>query len=344
MNLFDYFETVYENLRTTERDKGNSSDYYLSVGGYVIQLHFASPALIPFVMPAFEHLATDPKNPADLTVCLWDGSGDHSRMPPSPSWNDNAFSCPFYLSNDRFSLTCETWPHRLNLFDRERNLALYWIHDARDIPWYEKGSPLRFIMAWWASSRGYQFIHGAAVGTQTGGVLLAGESGTGKSTAVLACLDSELKYAADDYCILTGDTEPFILSIYCTGKLKGARDVERFPHLRPLLVNQDRLDKEKAMLFFTGSYKEKLINKFPLKAILLPAVTMKKETILKRSDWYPALKKIFHSTAKQKTNSSPEDFYSICRVAKRVPSYVLEAGTDLKRIPDVILELLAREG
>ena len=133
------------------------------------------------------------------------------------------------LTNERIHTAYHLGPNIFSIIDLKENLALYWVKDAQALPYYEIGSPLRTILHWWADQGAYQFVHGGAVGLPTGGVLLAGKGGTGKSTTALACLEAGLLYASDDYCLIRTDTEPFVYSIYNTAKLRGDLDLERFP-------------------------------------------------------------------------------------------------------------------
>src|SRR5205823_136180 len=82
-------------------------------------------------------------------------------------------------------------------------------------------TPLRHILHLWLASRGVQFVHAGAVGRPSGGCLIVGKSGSGKSTSTLATLGSELLYAGDDYVgvsVTTGGAH--VHSIYGCGKLE----------------------------------------------------------------------------------------------------------------------------
>ena len=84
--------------------------------------------------------------------------------------------------------------------------------------------------------------------TASGGVLIAGKSGSGKSTTTLACLTSGLLYAGDDYVLADVAAEPYVHSLYSTAKLV-PDNCDRFPQLRPLVSNPDKLDEQKALIY-----------------------------------------------------------------------------------------------
>ncbi len=231
-------------------------------------------------------------------------------------------------------------PNILSLLDRQQNLAYYWIEDAQDIPYWEKGSPLQTILNWWTTEHQCQYVHAGAVGTPGGGVLLAGKGGAGKSSTALACIDSSLVYASDDYCLVTNNPAPYVYSLYNTAKLKGQADLERFPRLAPLINNIDRLGLEKAMLFLHQHYPKKIVQGFPIKAVLIPQVTGKLDTKLRPTTAGAALRSLAPSTMFQLAGTGQIALQMMSSLVKQVPCYVLELGTDMVQIPEVILHLL----
>ena len=65
-------------------------------------------------------------------------------------------------------------PDILNIVDVEADLGFLWKRDLSPLPYYEAGSPMRALLHGWMRKQGVQFVHGGAVGTESGGVLLAG--------------------------------------------------------------------------------------------------------------------------------------------------------------------------
>ena len=114
-----------------------------------------------------------------------------------------------------------------------------------------------------------QLMHAGAVGYADGGVLLAGKSGSGKSTTALACLASDLLFASDDYVCVATTAQPWVHSLYSTAKLVPG-NLSRFPELSGKLSNPDRLTTEKAMVNVHAHFPAKVLSGFPIRAILLP--------------------------------------------------------------------------
>ncbi|MEH1910263.1 MAG: serine kinase [Nostoc sp.] len=347
-----YFQLVYEGFQRAAQIS-SCIDRFYTIAGYSLCLRFAGSGLIPQITPALSHLMAEPIAHPDLTICLWDNASTGTRLPLLINsllelirlhWTD-------YLGprkeikvydGDRIRTNFHIGPNILSVLDRQQNLACYWIEDAQDIPYWEKGSPIQTILNWWTSDRQHQYIHAGAVGMPDGGILLVGKGGSGKSSTALACIDSPLMYASDDYCLVSTDPKPYVYSLYNTAKLKGQADLERFPRLAPMVNNVERLELEKAMLFLHQHHPEKITRGFPIKAVLIPQVTGKLDTKLRPATAGTALKALAPSTIFQLAGSGQTAFGIMSSLIKQVPCYALELGTDMVQIPIVIEHLLSQ--
>jgi hypothetical protein len=208
------------------------------------------------------------------------------------------------------------------------------------MPYWEGGAPLRLLLHWWLSHGPMQLMHGGAVGLPAGGVLLVGRSGSGKSTAAVACLDSALGYAADDYVLARAAPQPYAHSLYNTAKLD-ADNLHRFPHLRPALRNADKLDTQKGLLFLHEALPERVLRGFPIRAVLLPRFSGQTHTRVRPASAGQALAAAAPTTIFQNRRTGPQILQMNASLVRQVPAYVLETGTDLAQIPAAILALLA---
>jgi hypothetical protein len=345
-----YFKQIYRSFQKAEKATKQLS-YFYNFGGYIICLRFAGDALVEPLTSALAHLATEPTTNPALTICVWDTISTRIKMPLLVSMLLEIVRLRWWVcldprqeikgyQSERIMTTFNPWENILNAIDTKKNIAIYWIKDGSQLPYYEKGSPFRTILNWWMQKHQRQYLHAGAIGFADGGILLVGKGGSGKSTTALACINSELTYASDDYCLLGMEPIPYIYSLYNTGKLKSAEDLQRFPHLVPLITNSDRLDREKVTIFLYQNYPQKIISGFPLRAIFLPKVTGKKETNLKPTTSIEALKAIAPSTIFQLAGSGSETMETLVKLVKLVPCYVLEVGTDMNQIPQIIRAFL----
>jgi hypothetical protein len=348
-----FFQFVYALHKKAERNVGETQDRFFNIGERPVRLHFVGNGLVSALTPALAHLEIPPTDKPELNVLLWDSASSGTVIPAILSrYFDSLGEWWIYLdrrgeikelSNDRIHTAYHLGPNIFSIIDLEKNLALYWVKDALALPYYEIGSPLRTILHWWADQGAFQFVHGGAVGLQTGGVLLVGKGGSGKSTTALACLEAGMLYASDDYCLIKTDPEPFVFSVYNTAKLHGDIDLERFPHLSPLVSNKSRLEKDKAMVFLHEHFPEQVSRGFPIKAILMPLITHEKETRLKPATAGATLFALAPSTLFQLPGAGSAAIKTMSKLVRHVPAYILEIGTDVSKIPSVVLDLLSKE-
>jgi hypothetical protein len=335
----EYFESVYELFKASQQVTGPLERSFV-IGGYRIRLSFSGPALLSLTR-ALEHLAADDNATPDLTICLWDSESTGQRMLARP-WQEDDFLARGVIqgyNTERIYTAFQHGSGAVSVLDKERNLAVFWVPDNK-LPYWEYGSPLRSILHWWLLSQGLQLVHAAAVGNSTGGVLIGGKGGSGKSTTALACLESNLSYAGDDYTLLGMDSGPVVHSLYNSAKLNSDH-VQRFPALLPKVANKERLADEKALLFVTEHDPAKVTTRLLVRAILLPRVTGLPETRLKRVSVAMALAALAPSTIFQLPRAGNEAFKFLAAFARQLPCFCLEAGTDLSTIPPVIERLLA---
>jgi hypothetical protein len=346
-----FFQFIYAFYKKAEHKCGGFQDRFFSVGDRPVRLRFAGNGLLPVLTPALAHLEIPPADAPDLTVLLWDNASTATELPSIISrYLDSLGEWWIHLgkrgeitelTNERVHTAYHLGPNIFSIIDLKQNLAMYWVKDAQMLPYYEIGSPLRTILHWWADRGACQFIHGGAVGLPDGGVLLAGKGGTGKSTTALACLEAGLLYASDDYCLVKTGPQPFVYSVYNTAKLRGDLDLERFPHLAQLVSNKSRLESDKAVFFLQQHFPQLVSRGFPIQAILLPLITHQKETRLRPVTAGAALAALAPSTLFQLPGAGGAAIKTMKKLVQQVPSYILELGTDLAKIPETILGLLS---
>lgn len=348
-----FFETVFKSYRQAEQRAGSTPERTISIAGNTINLRFAGSALVPHLTPALEHLtAASTLNPA-LTIYLWDSV---STGTPWPDYLQQNYGIPITRDGKKLSnlytprgdilgyndgrIFTHIGDNLFSLLDIKREIAIYWCHDAAQLPLYEKGAPVRTILHWWLHDQGFQLIHSGAVGLNHGGVLLAGKGGTGKSTTALTCLASDLLYASDDYTLIRLDPTPFAFSLYNTAKLR-ADNVYRIPQLScDASDNKDRLDNEKVVFFLYKLLPSKIVEGFPIRAILLPQITGGPETTYSPASPQESLQALVLSTMRQLAGAGKSSIKMITQLAQRVPSYHLELGADMSQVPVIVRRII----
>jgi len=339
-----FFDSAYRAFDQATGAGAEVREFYYEIGGFPICIRIVGPAMATRLTPALAHNAISPTAPA-LTICVWDTVSTDVAM-PTPPWEHADYLKRAEVrgySNDRILTAYDVWGGALRMLDTQQNIGIFWTRDAATLQVYDRGAPLRMILHWWMRERGRQFVHAGAVGTAEGGVLLAGKSGSGKSTTAVSCLDSDLLYASDDYCLISTEPTPYVYSLYSSTKLESVHLEDRLAHLKPLISNPEEIEEEKALLFLAQHYPNKVTRGFPIRAILLPRVTGKRETTLTQASPVAALKALAPSTMLQLSGTGQQEFRAMSTFVKQVPSYHLELGTNLGQIPQIIEKLLRRD-
>ncbi|MSP12356.1 MAG: serine kinase [Chloroflexi bacterium] len=338
-----FFEKIHHIFQKIADRAGGTTDRFYTIGGRIVCLRFAGAALAACFTPALDHLTTDPVSAPDLTVCFWDSDSTGQLLPSTPwSADDYGPQGEIHLYNtSRFYMVYQLGFDALHMVDRSRNLAIYWTESTQRVPYWERSFPLRIILHGWLRHQPFQLIHAGAVGRPEGGVLIAGKSGSGKSTTTLSCLDSALLWAGDDYVLVQLDPEPYVYSLYGTAKLEND-NMYRFPDLHPAISNPHRLEKEKALIYLNRHYPAKMIRGFPIRAILLPRISGNRDTRIFKAGPMAGLAAMAPTTILHLPAGGQAALQKMSRLAKEVPTYILEAGTDLAQIPAAIAGLLAQ--
>lgn len=345
--LFQYLLAIYQRALQTS-GFGCHRDFL--IGERCVRLSFAGEGLMHSLVPALAHLETSKPHTPALTVYLWDSSSTKTDMPRMVSQYLNSLGEWWHHLGTRGEI-CELTSHRihaayhlgpniLSLIDKQEGVALYWVKDSKLLPYYEKGSPLRTILHWWADCESYQFVHGAAVGYASGGVLLAGKGGSGKSTTALSCLEAGFLYASDDYCLVRTTPKAHVFSVYNTAKLKGEEDLRRFPRFASWVSNRDRTETEKAVIFLQQYLPQSLTIGFPIKAILTPKFGSGNDTYIRPISPGAILSALAPSTLFQLPGSGEASFQTLAKLTRQVPGYLLELGKDISKIPEAMAAFL----
>jgi len=326
---------------TSTVDQVQSRDYLIA--GFRIRLCFAGVALINKLTPALAHgEVPETGETPDLTIKIWDQASTGVST-PKPPWQDDPHAYGAHgevqgYDSDRIRIVFNMFFDALSLLNLERNEAIFWVRNSEKIPFWETAAPLRILLHWWLGDRGLSYVHGAVVGTDNAGALLVGKGGSGKSTTALTCLDSDLLYVGDDYCLLSAPPHPRAYSLYSSAKLKPNNN--RLPHLLPLVHNQQRQPEEKLFIFLHQHFPEKIVSGLPIKLILVPQVTGQVDTELRPVAAATALLALAPSTIFQLPGGTSAKFQAMAALVKDTPCYTLALGTDLTQIPHVITDAL----
>ena len=335
-----FFQETIQAFYQAAGASGTAIDQYFQIGKFTIRLRFAGRQLAPFFTPALSHLECQQIPNPDLTIHLWDSLSTATRMPHPPWTKDDYMNFGLIrgYNNERIKTL---FMNALHMIDLEKGQAVYWVPDSENIPYYHTIRPLRTIINWWLNQHQHYIVHAAAVGLPDGGVLITGKGGAGKSTTALSCIGSGIHYAGDENVVISGNPEPLLHNLYCSGTLD-AEDIDRIPAIKPYLSNTSKLAYQKAIYLF-HDHKQMILSKgFPIKAILIPKVSGNKDTAIQTRSVSQSLIALAPETLFQLPGAGAEHFRAMVSLIKQVPCYTLEVGTQMAQIPNVI-ETFLRE-
>lgn len=341
-NPLSFFNTASEAFQRAESSAGDSREYFFSLGGHAALFRFAGDALVPAVTRAFAHLAIAAAPRAQLMLHFWDAASTGVAM-PAPSWKEDDFLIGGEirgLSNERYQSFYQMDSGILATIDLQENIGYCWYQSPERIPDYELAAPLRLPLYPWLMQQGLLPVHAGAVGFRDGGVLLAGRSGSGKSNTAMGCLDSELGYASDDFC-LVDPSHLEVHSLYSTGKMH-SRDLVRFPNLQALIGNPDRIDRDKALFFLYEHFPQKILSRFPLRSILIPRLGNEHSPRLVTASPAASLAALTPGTTLLMPSEAQATFRALADLVRRVPAFYLDLTSEIAQVPSVIEECLRR--
>jgi len=295
--------------------------------------------MLEALAPAFAHLPEPDRNAPSLAVNLWDSLDAPESRPPLPRAAGQPRGAVFYHEEGTVQIASQPGLQLLSAFDSSTGEAWFWTESAHTVPFWESAAPLRQIFHWWLSERGIGLLHGASVGTSSGGVLLVGRGGSGKSTSALSCLKSELLYAGDDYVAVSQSEAPWVYSLYSSGKLEPAH-ANRLPHLS--LPALGGAGDEKVVFYVHDRYPDRTCEGFPLRAVFAPRITGGNARVVPLPPAV-ALRALAPSTLLQLHPADPEAFAAMARLLRTVPAYALEVGPKIEQIPAAIERFLAEQ-
>ncbi len=337
-----FFTEIIKSYKKAAASAGGEIHRFYKIGNSHLDISFAGPKGVPLLTPAFEHLMPEKKEKADLKIYIWDSASTGIALPPVP-WNVNECirqNQPWRFKNKRYDILFQPENNILNLMDRRLRKACFWINDFQNLPHYEVGSPLLAVLHWWFSRHHLQLIHAAAVGRTDGGVLIAGKGGSGKSSTALSCLQSDLLYTGDDYCLISNKAFPVVHSLYSTGKLND-KDISLFPYLKSSLCKSDcPKNQKKSIYFIHRCFPEKTLKKFPLKTIIIPKLTGNPSPRIEKIPPASGLLALGPSTVFQLPGFKEKTFRNLSEVVKKVPCYTLELSRDRNTNASVLSRFL----
>jgi hypothetical protein len=325
-SLQDEFERAAETA-------GGAVDLRLALAGKPVRIRFAGARAAEALRPAFAHLEAREDEPPALTLHVWDTGAPRTGSPGA--------GASYYYEQDGVRALYQPASDVFSVLTADADTGWFRMPDATGLPYWDYTAPFRHLLSWWLDAQGLRQVHGGAVGTEDGGVVLVGPGGSGKSTTALSTLrDERLRYAGDDYVAVGSGPAPVVHSLYCSGKVH-PEDLHRLPHLEPALADGANPD-EKVVFYVEQAFPGRSIAGFPLRAIVVPRVTERRVARAVPGTRAEALAALAPSTIFQLHPPARDALAWMAGLVRRVPAFVLELGSDVETIPPALLRILER--
>lgn len=339
----EYFSKTLTLFNIAKSKSPSSSEVDIVLAGIHIRLDFSSEQCKEHLLPALSHLLSIELKDAvpEFTLCIWESTTTGTTMLPPPTdrgnFTDRGDIWGFNSSRYRFAFNYGEFS--LNLFDREKNLGIFWVESPKNLPYWSTAAPLRTLLHWCMEISDRQLLHAAAVGTEDGAILLTGAGGSGKSTTALTGLCEGMDFAGDDYVVTQLHPEPRVYPIYSSAKVNNDNQ-DSFPSLKNLIVHKGN-GPEKTIYQLYPERKNQVPESMKLKGVLATVVGNKKKTEIYASRNNKEIQRAASfTTVSQLPYAGNATYTFIENLIEKLPSFCIELGFDKKELITTIKEFI----
>ncbi len=307
---------------------------HIRIADHAIELQISAPVLAERLWPAFAGLEVPAAEFPDLTISCWDANAAGVSAPRAP------FSIREFLPNGtvrghaegRIRVTYDAWIRMITVYDRDRRHAWVCVADQGSVPkWFER-APFRTILRWWADDAALVPMHASAVARNGEAIVVAGASGSGKSTTGLACVAAGWEFIADDFCMITSGAEPTVHPVYCLAKIEPDA-LDRLPSLARFVVDPD---SEQLVV----NPASRLGQSARVRAVLLGRITASVSTSVTPIDTNTAFRTLVQASVLEGLGAGTQTLAALAALLRTVVCAQVELGSDPDRVVDMMQTVL----
>ena len=190
--------------------------------------------------------------------------------------------------------------------------------------------------------RGWYSLHAAGFSEAGGAVLIPGTSGVGKSTLSVALLRAKFDYLTDDMVFLARRSDTLVVRGLAEDIDVSEQTIRFFPELDVLLRSPKTEGFTKRQLCIDDVYGVKPLAESRPSLIVLPRISGKRESVMKRIDSDEALLEIVPNVLLTEQTVCQQHIRVLAQLVKQVDCYRLETGQDFDRIPALLRQALSK--
>lgn len=337
--VFALVEAAFDSATTSEP----AVELAHALAGRPIRMRIAGRDLARAIALPFAHLSGSGRSPApDLTIALWDEAASGVAGPRDavhailPSGDATAASMDgrWVVYRRGGAVTC---------LDRRRRRIVGWVEGAGRLSLLDRGRPLYAPLLLWLRDQRVDAVHAGLVASEGRGILVAGESGSGKTTTVLHCLLAGLDFVSDDYVGLETRTDHTYVGhgLHSSTHIHPA-DLWRFPPLARHALHGRSPDEDKVLIRLSEVCPERLLPAVRIDLVVLPRVTGLTTLEVRPASKSQALLRLAPSSLWMVRHAPGAGLPSLAGLVERVPCYWLDLGGDARAIAARLGELLQK--
>jgi hypothetical protein len=180
-------------------------------------------------------------------------------------------------------------------------------------------------------------LHAACVARDGAGLLLAGPSGTGKSTLALALARTELDYLGDDMLFLAREDDGVIVHGFCDAVGVTAPTRERFHELADA---EPESGFPKSLVRIEEAFDTRVAGRCRPRALVFPEIAGTPDSTLEPLDAQEAFMRLLPDVLLTEPGTSRAHVATIAALTAQVDCYRLRTGTDVDAAAAKIAELV----
>lgn len=227
-------------------------------------------------------------------------------------------------------------------YDRATSTGVLTLPGPMGIPPWEFGSPFRLFLHWAYAAANMRLTHAATLGLGGYGALIAGASGSGKSSTTLAGLLNGLDSVGDDYVLVEQGARVVAHSVFTV--FKQDREGLRRAGVAQSEIDAAELNWHGKVEFEAAKLSPKgLASSMEIGALLIPEVARLRRTAIETATARQAALSLAPSGVFQLPGDTTEGFGFLAGLVRRLPAFRVRLSEDSAEIADAIGSFLARE-
>ncbi|HZY44615.1 MAG TPA: hypothetical protein VFF70_07690 [Anaerolineae bacterium] len=321
-----------------------------SIHGVRFEFHVDHPLLRDLMRSMLHSFPIDPTGPTDVRMCLT--TYDRWSIPmeaeifPSQA-NEIIDLKAAYGLTPKFGRWqalnfYELTPLGGVVYQLKAGQALGYVHDPASFhPWFISHLLMQLIVLDLLRSQDLFWMHAACVADHDRGVLLAGQSGSGKTTTCLRLIEGGFKFLSEDRTFFRSVGGAIELLSFIEAVSVTQNSLKLLPALSKQIGSQEfgaryKIDLDPAQLFPNA-----LLDRASPGLILFPRVTSSEQAATRRLNSAGALQMILPSSLlASQPDVSGLHFDALTQLVTSSRCYELLLGRDVDRLPELVRGLL----